>query len=78
MTPENAAEAGLKDKDVVSVAVNTDGRKTIFGDVVVRVSPHSPLQCISTPMKPTVTNRSRSDVSHIVNVESDLTLEKQY
>jgi len=30
MTPENAAEAGLKDKDVVSVAVNTDGRKTIF------------------------------------------------
>ena len=39
MTPENAAEAGLKDKDVVSVAVNTDGRKTIFGDVVVRVSP---------------------------------------
>ena len=37
MTPENAAEAGLKDKDVVSVAVNTDGRKTIFGDVVVRV-----------------------------------------
>ena len=39
MTPENAAEAGLKDKDVVSVAVNTDGRKTILGDVVVRVSP---------------------------------------
>lgn len=39
MTPETAAEAGLKDKDVVSVAVNTDERKTIFGDVVVRVSP---------------------------------------
>ena len=35
---KTAEEFGLKDKDVVCVKVDSDGRKTIFGDVVVRVS----------------------------------------
>lgn len=39
MTPEDAAEFGVEDKQVVSVRVNTEGRALIFGDVVVRVSP---------------------------------------
>jgi putative phosphotransacetylase len=39
MTPDDAAEFGLKDKDVVSVKVETAGRSLVFGDVVVRVSP---------------------------------------
>ena len=38
MTPADAEEYGVKDKDVVSVKVDTDGRSLIFGDVVVRVS----------------------------------------
>ena len=38
MTPADAAEMDVKDKDVVCVKVETDGRSTIFGDVVVRVS----------------------------------------
>ncbi len=38
-TPETAAAAGVQDKQIVSVKVNTDGRSLIFGDVVVRVSP---------------------------------------
>lgn len=38
-TPEDAAEMGVQDKDVVSVKVETEGRSLIFGDVVVRVSP---------------------------------------
>ena len=37
-TPAEAAEAGVEDKQVVSVKVDTDGRSLIFGDVVVRVS----------------------------------------
>lgn len=37
-TPEIAKEWGVCDKQVVSVKVNSDGRSTIFGDVVVRVS----------------------------------------
>ena len=38
-TPEDAAELGVKDKDIVKVEVKTPERSLIFGDVVVRVSP---------------------------------------
>lgn len=38
-TPEDAAHLGVKDKQVVSVKVDTDGRSLVFGDTVVRVSP---------------------------------------
>ncbi len=38
MTPADAAEYGVQDKDVVSVKVETSGRALTFGDVVVRVS----------------------------------------
>lgn len=38
MTPADAAEFDVKDKDVVSVKVQTDGRSLTFGDVVVRVN----------------------------------------
>lgn len=37
-TPADAAEAGVEDKQVVSVKVETDGRSLVFGDVVVRVN----------------------------------------
>ena len=39
MTPEDAEAMGLNDKDVVSVKIETEGRSTVFGDTVVRVSP---------------------------------------
>lgn len=38
LTPEAAAELSVNDKDIVWVKVDTDGRKAILGDVVVRVS----------------------------------------
>ena len=38
MTPADAAEFGVKDKDVVSVKLNNPERALTFGDVVVRVS----------------------------------------
>lgn len=38
MTPADAAEFGVSDKQVVSVKVESDGRSLTFGDVVVRVS----------------------------------------
>lgn len=37
-TPDDARELGVKDKEVVSVKVNTPERSLVFGDVVVRVS----------------------------------------
>ncbi len=38
MTTADAAAMGLADKQVVSVKVPSEGRATVFGDVVVRVS----------------------------------------
>jgi putative phosphotransacetylase len=38
LTPADAAELGVKDKDVVYVKLDTNGRKAILGDVVCRVS----------------------------------------
>lgn len=38
MTPADAAEYDVKDKDVVSVKLNTNGRSLTFDDVVVRVN----------------------------------------
>ena len=38
-TPEDAAAMGLEDKQIVSLKVENADRTTIFGDVVVRVSP---------------------------------------
>ena len=39
MTPEEAAELGVKDTQIVNVKVTTDGRSLVYGDTVVRVSP---------------------------------------
>lgn len=38
MTTADAKDFGLADKQVVSVKIDSDGRSTVFGDVVVRVS----------------------------------------
>ena len=38
LTPADAEELGVQDKDIVWVKLNTEGRKAILGDVVVRVS----------------------------------------
>lgn len=37
MTPEDAAAAGLQDKQIVKVACGGEGRKLVFDDVVIRV-----------------------------------------
>ena len=37
--PEQAKEAGVEDKQIVSVKVDYNGRALVFGDVVCRVSP---------------------------------------
>lgn len=40
MTPDDAARFGVCDKEVVKVALDSEGRSTVFGDVVVRVNPN--------------------------------------
>ncbi len=40
MTPEDAANFGCHDKELVNVKIESNGRTLIFSDVVVRVSPN--------------------------------------
>ncbi|MEZ4288399.1 MAG: acetate/propionate family kinase [Polyangiales bacterium] len=44
MTPDDAARFGVKDGDTVSVALDTQDRDLIFGDVTIRVSPKFKLE----------------------------------
>ncbi len=37
--PADAAELGVKDKEIVSMKIDCAGRSLVFGDVVVRVNP---------------------------------------
>lgn len=39
LSPDDSAELGVSDKQIVSVKIDSNGRSLIFGDVVVRVSP---------------------------------------
>jgi acetate kinase len=39
MSPADATHFSVKDGDVVEVAIDSDGRDLVFGDVVVRVAP---------------------------------------
>ena len=49
LTPETAEEMDVKDKDIVWVKLETNGRKAVLGDVVVRVSAnHAPAMHIDT------------------------------
>ncbi|MBE6900733.1 MAG: phosphate propanoyltransferase [Ruminococcaceae bacterium] len=43
MLPEDAERLGVVDKQIVNVKINSPERKTIFGDVLVRVTPTSAL-----------------------------------
>lgn len=44
MSPEDAEGFGVRDRQRVRVAVDSDGRDVVFADVVVRVSPHFRLE----------------------------------
>ena len=44
MTPADAEAFGVEDKDVVEVAIDSEARDLVFGDVLVRVSPRYALE----------------------------------
>lgn len=44
MRPEDAEHFGVEDKDVVEVAIDSEGRDLVFGDVLIRVSPKYALE----------------------------------
>ncbi len=44
MTPDDAAHFGVKDRDIVEVAITGGERDLVFGDVLIRVSPSFALE----------------------------------
>ncbi len=44
MSPEDARRFGVVDRQRVEVAIDSNGRDMVFGDVIVRVSPHFRLE----------------------------------
>lgn len=67
MTPEDAKEAGLEDKQIVCFKVETNERKLVFGDVVVRVSPKFKLVCHIDTDESNAANCSGEVFGEIIN-----------
>ncbi len=61
MRPEHAEVYGVKDRDVVEVAVDTDGRDLTFGDVIVRVKSSYALEMHIDTDEANAANLSRGD-----------------
>ena len=63
MRPEDAEHFGVKHKDVVEIAMDTDGRDLIFGDVLVRVSEKYALEMHIDTDEANAAEISQGDVS---------------
>lgn len=68
MTPADAEEFAVKDKDIVWVRVNTPERSLIFGDVVVRVSPKFALAMHIDTDESNAANAFKNDGGEIVSI----------
>lgn len=44
-TPEDGEKFGVKDKQIVQLAIESNGRSLVFGDVVCRVTPTAGTAC---------------------------------
>ena len=78
MTPEDAEYFGVKHKDNVEVAMDTDGRDLIFGDVLVRVSEKYALEMHIDTDEANAAEISQGDISGmLVQTGSMATLRKR-
>lgn len=66
MTPQDAQEMGVNNGDIVNVEVNTQDRKLIFGDTVVRVKPTYKLAMHIDTDESNAANCSGQVMGHIV------------
>ena len=68
MTPADAEEFGVKDKQIVWVKVSTPERATVFGDVVIRVSPKFALAMHIDTDESNAANAFKNDGGEIVEI----------
>lgn len=69
MTPADAEEFHVKDKDIVWVKVATLERSLVFGDVVVRVSPKFALAMHIDTDESNAANAFKNNGGEIVNID---------
>ncbi len=69
MTPEDAAVYNVNDKDIVWVKVQTPERATVFGDVVVRVSPKFALAMHIDTDESNAANAFKNDGGEIITID---------
>ncbi len=69
MTPEDAAAYNVNDKDIVWVKVATPERATVFGDVVVRVSPKFALAMHIDTDESNAANAFKNDGGEIITID---------
>ncbi len=68
MTPADAEEFGVKDKQIVWVKVNTPERSIVFGDVVIRISPKFALAMHIDTDESNAANAFKNDGGEIVEI----------
>ena len=74
MRPEHAEMYGVKDRDVVEVAVDTDKRDLIFGDVIVRVKSSYALEMHIDTDEANAANLSTGDEGTLVPTNAQVRL----
>ena len=70
MRPEHAALYGVQDRDVVEVAVDTEGRDLVFGDVIVRVRASYALEMHIDTDEANAANLSRGDSGTLIATDA--------
>ncbi|MFU8802171.1 MAG: acetate/propionate family kinase [Bradymonadaceae bacterium] len=77
MTPDDALHFGVKDRDVVEVAVSGADRDLVFGDVLVRVSPNFKLEMHIDTDEGNAANLGRGATGMLISTEGEATLTRR-
>lgn len=77
MTPDDAAHFGVKDRDIVEVAITGGERDLVFGDVLIRVSPNFRLEMHIDTDEGNAANLGRGATGMLVSTEGLATLRRR-
>ncbi len=77
MTPEDALRFNVSDRDVVDVAVQSNGRDLVFGDVLVRVKESYKLEMHIDTDEANAANLSRGATGALVGVNGEGRLQRR-